>query len=467
MGKIFIAAGHNGLNCSSLAVDELKGGTAEIAELAATRDLLIAELRSRGIAIAVPSSDLNLDEVIAWINARATPQDIAIALNLDTVNTNELRGATAYHITHNAIRKRQAEILTSALTKRVPEILNRGAKADTIASVGSLSFCRQVSVPSLMFELLFTNNSQDRLLMQTRRRDYAIGLADGLQAWLNENAATIPVFTQSNRLEQSKNITYPEININLNGHGYEEKGILVSGNVLIPADLVDRLGLELDRIPLVCRMRYQSIVYVQAIALRELNASISWDSATRTLYLRTIFEIFAGQIDQIMRLGHASEVQLLMFLKNNNEATLTNYGDLPRIYREEAEIEGVNHDIAFCQMCIETGFLRFGKSITPEQNNFASLGASPRTATNSQSSQQTGASFESPQIGVRAHIQHLKCYASTAPLFQAVVSPRFHLVARGIAPKISQLSGRWAIDPLYDRKILALLRRLYESAGIF
>jgi hypothetical protein len=78
-----------------------------------------------------------------------------------------------------------------------------------------------------------------------------------------------------------------------------------------------------------------------------------------------------------------------------------------------------------------------------------------------------GASFDDQRTGVRAHIQHLKAYASNAPLFQTVVAPRFHLVARGVAPVLSQLTGRWAIDPLYDRKILALIRRLYESAGIF
>jgi hypothetical protein len=151
-----------------------------------------------------------------------------------------------------------------------------------------------------------------------------------------------------------------------------------------------------------------------------------------------------------------------MFLKNNNETVLTNYGDLPHLYREEAEIEGVNHDIAFCQMCIETGFLRFGRGIEPEQNNFASLGAA-----NSSLTKGTGASFPDQRTGVRAHIQHLKAYASNAPLFQPVVAPRFHLVARGVAPVLSQLTGRWAIDPLYDRKIIALIRRLYESAGIF
>jgi N-acetylmuramoyl-L-alanine amidase len=461
MGKIFISAGHGGFEGSFRDLAEIAGGTTETAELVATRDLVIAELRSRGIAIALPSDDLNLAETIAWINARATSQDVALALHMDTVNVSELRGATAYYITNNAIRKRQAEIITSALTKRVPEITNRGAKADTIASIGSLSFCRQTSIPSILLELVFANNSQDRLIVQTRRRDYAIGIADGLQTWLNETATTIPVFTPSHRPSHIKPVTYPEININLNGQSYEEKGILVSGNVLVPADLVDRLGFALNQIPLSCRFRYQSIVYVQAIALRELNTSVAWDSTTRTLYLKTIFKVFAGQIDRIMGVGNASEVQMLMFLKNNNESVLTNYGDIPRFYREEAEIEGVNHDLAFCQMCIETSFLRFGRGIEPEQNNFASLGTAIAGSNGS------GASFADQRLGVRAHIQHLKAYASNAPLFQPVIAPRFHLVARAIAPVLSELIGRWVIDPLYDRKILALIRRLYESAGIF
>lgn len=462
MGKIFISAGHGGFEGSFRELSEMTGGAMETAELAATRDLVIAELRSRGISISIPSDDLNLTDAIAWINARATSQDVALSLQIDIANASELRGTTAYYITNNALRKRQAEILTSALTKRVPEIINRGAKADTIAGIGSLSFCRQISVSSILLELVFSNNSQDKLLMQTRRRDYAIGIADGLQAWINETATTIPVYKPSNRPTNIKPVTYPEININLNGQSYEEKGILVSGNVFVPADLVDRLGFDLNQIPLTCRLRYQSIVYVQAIALRELNTSVSWDSTTRTLYLKTIFKVFTGQIDQIMGVGNTSEVQMLMFLKNNNEATLTKYSDLPHIYREEAEIEGVNHDIAFCQMCIETGFLRFVKGIESEQNNFASLGAAANSIANG-----AGAIFADQRTGVRAHIQQLKAYASNAPLFKPLVAPRFNLVARGIAPVLHQLTGRWAIDPLYDRKILALIRRLYESAGIF
>ena len=462
MSKIFISASHSGFEGSFRDLNEMAGGTIETAELVATRDLVIAELRSRGLTIAIPSDDLTLGETIAWINSRATLQDVALSLHINNVNAPELRGVTAYYITNNALRKRQSEIITGALTKRVPELTNRGAKADIIASIGSLSFCRQISIPSILLELAFLNNSQDRLLMQTRRRDYAIGIADGLQAWINETAKTAPVFSLTNRSTNIQPITYPEININLNAQSYEEKGILVSGNVFVPADLVDRLGFDLEQIPNSCCLRYQSIVYVQAIALRELNISIVWESASRTLYLKTIFKVFTGQINRIMGLGNTSEVQLQMFLKNSNEAALTNYGDLPLIYREEAAIEGVNHDIAFCQMCIETSFLRFGRGVEPEQNNFASLGAAASSTT-----KVSGASFVDQRIGVRAHIQHLKAYASTAPLFQPVVAPRFHLVVRGLAPVLSQLIGRWAIDPLYDRKILALIRRLYESAGIF
>jgi len=49
---------------------------------------------------------------------------------------------------------------------------------------------------------------------------------------------------------------------------------------------------------------------------------------------------------------------------------------------------------------------------------------------------------------------------------QAVVDPRFNFVARGVAPLVSLLSGRWAADPQYGDKLLAVLKRLYESAGL-
>jgi hypothetical protein len=63
------------------------------------------------------------------------------------------------------------------------------------------------------------------------------------------------------------------------------------------------------------------------------------------------------------------------FLDNNPGADPFFVEELASLYREEAAIEGINHDIAFVQMCLETGFLRFGGLVTPEMNNFCGLGS--------------------------------------------------------------------------------------------
>jgi hypothetical protein len=165
-----------------------------------------------------------------------------------------------------------------------------------------------------------------------------------------------------------------------------------------------------------------------------------------------------GQFDKIISHGNTTEVQMQLFLRRNNDNALVKFPDLPKLYREEASVEGINYDVAFCQMCIETGFLRFGGDVKPEQNNFAGLGTIGGGA--------VVASFESARIGVRAHVQHLKAYASLEPLVQEVVDPRFRFVTRGVAPLVDQLSGRWAADLDYGKKIMATLRQLYETAGL-
>jgi N-acetylmuramoyl-L-alanine amidase/Mannosyl-glycoprotein endo-beta-N-acetylglucosaminidase len=465
MGKIFISAGHGGFEGGLRDRGAIVASSTEAEELIATRDLIVAEIKSRGITVEAPGDDLSLVSTIAWINARASRQDVALEIHMDAFSNANARGASAYYIANNSDRKRQAEMLINSLIRRVPELPSRGAKPDTAAAVGRLGFCRDLIPPSMLVELGFLTSPQDLRLIQTRRRDFAIGLADGLQAWLREVAEiTLDVKPVSGpnagepTVPSASGASYPEANIDLNGQLYEEKAILVSGNAYIPIDLVDRLSIDVIQAPNVRRLRYKNVIYVQAIALRDYNLSVSWDAKTRIVYVRSIFKICAGQIDQIMGHGNTSEIQMLMFLKHNNEVVLERYGEIAQIYREEATIEGVNYDVAFCQMCVETGFLRFGGDVKPEQNNFAGLGAVGSGA--------QGPSFSDQRTGVRAQIQHLKAYASTAPLVQTVVDPRFRFVTRGVAPLVSQLTGRWAADSNYDKKIMATLRRLYEESGL-
>ena len=156
----------------------------------------------------------------------------------------------------------------------------------------------------------------------------------------------------------------------------------------------------------------------------------------------------------ILGQGIISAEDMSVFLLNINPDIESDFArDLAQIYTEEAYIEGINHDVAFAQMILETGYLRFGGLVSVEMNNFAGLG--------SIGPGHPGLSFPDARTGVRAHIQHLKAYASEEPLNQLLVNPRYFFVNLGSSPSISGLAGTWATDPLYADKINNILERLY------
>lgn len=447
MGRIFISAAHGGWENGVRDPGTIAGGTNEAREMILIRDLVVAEVRSRALEILVVPDDLSQTQSIDWINARSRTGDVALEIQTGGAANPEVRGASTFYIVSNDERKADAEQLLIALLRRIPQLPSRGVKPDSATGLGKLIFCRWVAIPSLVMEIGYLTNPDDRTLIQTRRRDIALGLADGLATWSRTRSGPTPNPT-----------TYYPINININGQIYGEQGVLINGNAYIPIDLVDRLGIDISKLPRVQRVNYQKIVYVKAIELRDYNISVTWDNPKRAVVLRSNLKIYPGNIDKIMLPGNTTEVQLIMFLKTNNQNALIAFPDIAKLYREEATIEGVNYDIAFCQMCLETNFLRFGGDIQPTQNNFAALGAVGGSS--------ESASFPSARIGVRAHIQHLKAYASTEPLVQELVDPRFRFVTRGIAPLVDQLSGRWAADIQYGSKILTLVRQFYEMTGL-
>jgi len=142
------------------------------------------------------------------------------------------------------------------------------------------------------------------------------------------------------------------------------------------------------------------------------------------------------------------------FMRENPKADQGFVRELAELYVEEAGAEGVSHEVAFIQMCLETGFLSFQGLVTPDMNNFCGLG--------SIGPGKPGERFPTPRIGVRAHVQHLKGYATEEPPVRDLVDPRYRWIRYGSAPMIADLAGRWASDPDYGSKLEALLRRLYS-----
>ncbi|MDR3284978.1 MAG: glucosaminidase domain-containing protein [Treponema sp.] len=141
------------------------------------------------------------------------------------------------------------------------------------------------------------------------------------------------------------------------------------------------------------------------------------------------------------------------FLEYNPKADRAQIQRLSQFYIGEGNAEGINSDVAFVQMCLETGFLRFGGLVTPDMHNYCGLGALDAA--------HPGERFPSEQIGVRAHVQHLHAYGTTSALRQPLVDNRYRYVnPRGKAPDVFALSGTWASDRAYGEKLNQLLSLL-------
>lgn len=144
---------------------------------------------------------------------------------------------------------------------------------------------------------------------------------------------------------------------------------------------------------------------------------------------------------------------MMRFVKDINQDA----PDVAKHYLNIGETYGIRGDIAFAQAIHETDYFRFTGVVKPDQNNYAGIGAT--------GPDNPGASFTSPEQGVRAHIQHLYAYASTnsLPKGEKLVDPRFDLVTRGSAPTWTSLNGKWAVPgDSYGQMILDIYKRILD-----
>lgn len=132
-----------------------------------------------------------------------------------------------------------------------------------------------------------------------------------------------------------------------------------------------------------------------------------------------------------------------------------------QIFYEEAMAEGVRAEVAFTQCMKETGFLKYGGDVLPNQYNFAGIGATGAVH---------GASFSNVRMGIRAQIQHLKAYGSISPLTNQCVDPRFNLVKRGSAQYVEWLGIKenpngygWATSKSYGHDIVNMVNVLLSK----
>lgn len=170
----------------------------------------------------------------------------------------------------------------------------------------------------------------------------------------------------------------------------------------------------------------------------------------------------------IMNDNTATAAQMAAFFRSKGKSFNSSvYGmsldQLCQIYLEEGAAEGVDALVAFSQAIIETGY--FSSSRALNQFNFCGLGATDGGAAgaNFNTSEFGATAAERVRMGVRAQMQHLKAYGSTAPLNNPCIDPRFNLVSRGSAVNVEDLgNGKWATDPNYASKLLNIMIQVVE-----
>ena len=131
----------------------------------------------------------------------------------------------------------------------------------------------------------------------------------------------------------------------------------------------------------------------------------------------------------------------------------SNIIDFCKILYEEAQSEGVSPEVLYGQVMKETGYLKFGNLVQPNQCNFGALGATGPG--------NPGYTFGSVREGLRAQVQHLKAYGSTEPLINPCIDARFKYVSRGCAPRTVDLNGKWAVPGVgYGESIDAIAKEV-------
>ena len=160
---------------------------------------------------------------------------------------------------------------------------------------------------------------------------------------------------------------------------------------------------------------------------------------------------------KIMGQAAATVQQMQAYIKKVNPKVPDSVIKMIPLYVSEGAIEGVRGDIAFAQSCLETGNFGFsGSAVTLNQNNFCGMGVTRNGI--------KGNSFSTPQLGIRAQIQHLQAYAFTNRLKNRCVDPRYTYVNRGCAPYVEWLGIQenpkgqgWASGKNYGQKIINIL----------
>ena len=157
----------------------------------------------------------------------------------------------------------------------------------------------------------------------------------------------------------------------------------------------------------------------------------------------------------ILGIGSITPGDFVSYLIAQNPEARGVGAELIAIYVREAHFEGVNHDIAIVQMLHATNFLK-NRDLMVNHNYAGFI-----------NTDHWFGRFNDMTMGVRAHIQHLKGYATNELPRNDIVAPRYYILANlgylGTVTDFDSLYRVWsASSSRYKSNIDRILADLYR-----
>ncbi|WP_226682714.1 N-acetylmuramoyl-L-alanine amidase [Sutcliffiella horikoshii] len=324
---------------------------------------------------------------------------------------------------------------------------DRGIKA------ANFHILRETSMPSVLLEILFLDDTEDRMLIQNEsfKEDVSTAIGEGLA-----KALALPRKVTTNLYKVIAGSFLGRKNADTRLKFLQEKGItaFIATTTLNGAPYYRvQVGAFNDRENAEEIVGQMKILGIEAFILVETTMTPQPTPPTPpTPPAPPNTPMPKGLSIEGTSVLKAEELDAFVKTINPNAPLLGEY------YIELGEAYNVRGDVAFAQAIHETNYFRFTGTVKPGQNNYAGIGAT--------GGEVRGATFATPEEGVLAHIQHLYAYANRKPLptTYSKVDPRFDLVTRGIAPGWINLNGRWAVPGTqYGQLILKIYEKMLEE----
>jgi len=154
-------------------------------------------------SLFVPSD--SLDKKIKWVNERCSPDDVAVEIHAN-IGFPSKKGAEGYYYSHPTNLN-----LAIDYSLRVAKVMGNGSAVfpDTHSAVGQLGWCRKLKCKSVLLEIGYLSNTEERAKMinvdmQRKIAEAIVGVVVPQQSKWEALLAVLKAFLPADLFEKVK-----------------------------------------------------------------------------------------------------------------------------------------------------------------------------------------------------------------------------------------------------------------------